>query len=74
MQRIVGLVQSARMESTHLDLLTRNGSIAVTFTPPIDQEHYTELNSLVRQCDDERELKSAIIQAAYRWGRSVEID
>ena len=61
-------------DATRLNLLTRDGALSVEFTPALDAEHYTELYGLVRQCDNESELSSAIIQAAHRWDRTVEID
>jgi hypothetical protein len=63
-----------RMESTHLNLLTRDGSLSITFRPPLEEVQYTELDGLVRQCDDPHELRTAILQAANVWERSVEID
>lgn len=62
------------MDSTHLDLLTREGALSVTFTPTLEQEHYAELAQIVGQQADVTELRSDIIQAANRWGRAVEID
>jgi hypothetical protein len=56
---------------TRLSLLTRDGAVAVEFTPALDAQHYGELFQLAGDFDSELELRSIVLKAAERWSRSV---
>ena len=60
-----------RASSTYLNLLTRDGAVAVEFTPALDKEQYAELFVLVQDFDSEALMRVLITDAAKRWGRRV---
>ena len=62
------------MESTRLNLLTRDGALVVIFTPALEPDHYTELHELIQGCDTVAELRKAIVYAASNWEREVIFD
>jgi hypothetical protein len=61
-------------ECTLLNLLTRDGAVAVRFKPPLDEPHYAELYELSCDAASAEELRAAVKEAAVRWGRMVEVD
>ena len=56
---------------TRLNLLTRDGAVAVEFTPALDAQLYSELFQLAHDFDSEFELRDIIQKAAERWSRTV---
>jgi hypothetical protein len=60
-----------REDVTRLSLLTRDGAVAVEFTPALDMQHYSELFQLAGDFDSELELRAIVLQAAERWSRAV---
>ena len=65
---------TATADQTALNLLTRDGAIAVRFTPALGREHYTELVDIACAALDAQELEDALKSAANRWGIAVEIN
>jgi hypothetical protein len=61
-------------EVTHLNLLTRDGAVAVEFSPALDTQHYAELFQLAYDFETEDELQAMVESAADRWGRTVCFD
>jgi len=57
--------------TTYLNLLTRDGAIAVEFTPGLEPKHYTELFELVKDFDSEGVARLLVTDAAKRWAREV---
>ena len=70
MERHVQTTQT-RDDVTRLNLLTRDGAVAVEFTPSLDAHHYSELFQLANDFDTEIELRALVQKAAQRWGRTV---
>jgi hypothetical protein len=66
------------MDSTTLDLLTRDGPITVTFTPALTVAQAEELATAMRDDgrlpEDPTGLASAIRGYGQRWNRTVVID
>jgi hypothetical protein len=62
------------MDSTHLDLLTRDGKVSVTFWPSLDAEHYQGLVELSTQCYSSDELHETLKVAARAWFRDVQFE
>lgn len=62
------------MNQTSLNLLARDGSVAVVFRPALTPEQYYELYEIA--CDNEsaEQLQAAVQQAAIRWGSTVTVD
>jgi hypothetical protein len=61
----------AAEDVTRLSLLTRDGAIAVQFSPSLDTQHYSELFEMASDFDSEFELRSIVQKAAERWNRNV---
>ena len=60
------------MESTTLNLLTRDGTVTVQITPVLDSEHYSELYEIAQHSsDDANQLRAAVSKACNRWGCTV---
>ena len=59
--------------STELNLLTREGIVSVEFTPPLDQDQYSELYDIARDSETREALVAAVKRAARRWKRKVKI-
>lgn len=59
------------MNLTTLNLLTRDGAVAVLIVPALDAEHYAELHEIVRHADTADELRAAVPAACDRWDRVV---
>jgi hypothetical protein len=57
--------------ATQLNLLTRDGAIAVEFSPALENRHYAELFDLVKEFDSEAMMRQLVRDAAQRWGRVV---
>jgi hypothetical protein len=62
------------MDSTHLDLLTRDGKVSVTFWPALESSQYSELVDISSQAETTVELCAAVELAAKAWIREVEFD
>jgi len=60
---------TVRMDSTRLNLLTRDGAVAVEFSPALEQEHYSELNEIACDAESETELQKAVTAAGERCGQ-----
>ena len=60
------------MESTILNLLTRDGVVTVVIVPPLESDHYSELYDLVcHQSEDADQLRTAVRTVCERWGSAV---
>jgi hypothetical protein len=63
------------MDRTTLNLLTRDGALAVSFTPALTPAQYGELYEIACDYDDTAEaMAAAVKEAAARWGIKVAID
>jgi hypothetical protein len=62
------------MESTCLNLLTRDGAVVVTFWPALEGEHYSELHAAVCDAETADELRGRMLELADKWGNKVEIE
>jgi hypothetical protein len=58
------------MDSTRLNLLTRDGAVAVVFCPALEDEHYTQFRERVADTRTPQELRDMAISLAGKWGRS----
>jgi hypothetical protein len=58
-------------DETRLNLLTRDGSISVVFTPSLPQECYTRLHDLVRDAETPEDMRKCLKMAAAKWGVKV---
>jgi hypothetical protein len=65
---------TATDDATALNLLTRDGAIAVRFTPALGREHYPELVDIACAALNAQEMGNALRFAANRWGKVVEIN
>jgi len=59
------------VESTILNLLTRDGMVSVEFTPPLENEHYTLLYLVTQEASTADDMREAITVAASGWSRKV---
>jgi hypothetical protein len=59
------------VSTTYLNLLTRDGAVAVEFSPALEQQQYAELFELVQDFDSEALMRVMVRDAAKRWGRDV---
>ena len=59
------------MDSTTLNLLTRDGMVTVLIVPALEAEHYGELHTAVCDAETAQELRAAVKSACDRWGREV---
>jgi hypothetical protein len=74
-KRFCGVILYSRvMDSTSLNLLTINGVVSVTFTPPLESAQYGELYELTREVETDTELVQALRVAADRWDRKIKIN
>jgi len=62
------------MDSTSLNLLTRDGALAVTFLPALTARQYSELYDLALNADTADQLSAAVRTAAGRWGTKVIVE
>jgi hypothetical protein len=56
-----------------LDLLTRDGAVSVCFKPSLAPEQYSELQELTHHAASADDLRKAILDAAGRWQRAVQV-
>ena len=59
------------MDSTTLNLLTRDGIVTVLIVPAIDPDQYGELHDIVHAAETADDLKKSIQEACARWGQTV---
>ena len=59
------------MESTTLNLHTRDGMVAVLIAPPVDADHYGELYDAICHAATADELRANVKAACLRWDREV---
>jgi hypothetical protein len=59
------------MESTLLNLLTRDGMLTVEITPELDSEHYTLLHLATKDASTADDMREAITVATGGWDRKV---
>jgi hypothetical protein len=59
------------MDSTTLNLLTRDGVLTVLIVPGLEADHYSELHKAVCEAETPDELRAAVKAACDRWGREV---
>jgi hypothetical protein len=59
------------VDSTNLNLLTRDGAVAVEFHPVLAAEHYSELHDAVRDADSADDLRQVAQAFAKRRGYKV---
>ena len=62
------------MDCTTLKLLTRDGALAVTFTPGLTPDQYSELYELVIDAETADEMTAVVKRAGLRWGADVVVD
>jgi hypothetical protein len=62
------------VESTTLNLLTREGAISFTFSARLTAEQYARLYDSVHDCDTRKELRECIATVANEWGIEVVVD
>ena len=61
----------ASITYTTLNLLTRDGTVAVFIVPGLGPEQYSELHELVLDAETADELRAAVKAACHRWRREV---
>ena len=61
----------ASITYTTLNLLTRDGTVAVFIVPGLDPDQYTDLHELVLEAETADELRAAVKAACVRWKREV---
>jgi len=59
------------MDSTTLNLLTRDGVVTVLIVPSLDSDHYSELYEIVCGVESGDELRAGVRAACDKWGRTV---
>jgi len=62
------------MKSTDLDLPMPGGAIAISFCPPLQAEHYAELQDALYSAETAEELRSLVVGLADEWERDVQFD
>jgi hypothetical protein len=62
------------VNSTHLNLRTRDGTFAVAFSPALEAGHYSELLDAVADADTEIALRLTVRALAESWGHRVKFD
>jgi len=62
------------MDQTRLNLLTRDGAVAVVFEPALEPEQYSRLYDIARDAETEVELKLVVKALADQWGRKLYFD
>ena len=65
------MVAFASTNITELKMLTRDGVVAVTFSPALGHHHYTELSVLLEKLGPARVMLKSVAAAAKLWGREV---
>ena len=59
------------MDSTTLNLLTRDGIVTVLIVPSLGTDHYFELYDIVCGADTADELRRLVQAACQKWERAV---
>jgi hypothetical protein len=59
------------VDSTTLNLLTRDGVVTVLVIPALEADHYAELHTKVCDVETADELREVVKAACDRWGRTV---
>jgi hypothetical protein len=59
------------MDSTTLNLLTRDGVVTVLIVPSLNSDHYAELYEIVRSIETAAQLRTAVMAACKKSGRTV---
>ena len=62
------------MDSTTLELLTKDGILNVSIVPSLDSEHYDELHDVVCESQTTKELRDKLKAACDRWRHTVHFD
>src|SRR5262245_2094972 len=63
------------VETTTLNLLTRDGVVTILIAPALDNKHYSELHDIVyNKSESADDLWAGIRAACGRWGRTVHFD
>jgi hypothetical protein len=57
-----------------LNLLTREGAVAVTFATRLSDKQYAKLYDKVRGCETRQELRDSIVMVANEWGVKAIVD
>lgn len=65
---------AASMQSTTLNLLTRDGAVTVTYEAELSEPQYAKLYECVQEAQTRQELKECIAMAANEWGIKAIID
>jgi hypothetical protein len=61
----------ASITYTTLNLLTRDGTVAVFIVPGLGPDQYSELHKFVLKAETAEELRSAVKAACDGWGHEV---
>jgi hypothetical protein len=59
------------VESTTLNLLTREGAVTVLIVPALKNEHYAELYEIVCSADTPEDLRAGVEKACEKWNKTV---
>jgi hypothetical protein len=59
------------MDSTTLNLLTRDGIVTVLIMPSLEADDYSELYEIVCDAETADELRASVNRACQGWGRTV---
>jgi hypothetical protein len=59
------------MDSTTLNLLTRDGVVTVRIVPALESDHYAKLHDAVRDAETAGELRAAVKRLCDEWNRTV---
>jgi hypothetical protein len=62
----------ASITHTTLNLLTRDGMVAVYIVPGLEPDQYSNLHELVLQAETADDLRAVVKAACDRWGREVQ--
>ena len=63
------------VESTSINLLTRNGAVCATFTPALTSEQYDEILKVVQvDGNTAEELANLLKKLAAKWQRTLILD
>ncbi|MBC7855799.1 MAG: hypothetical protein IAF94_20420 [Pirellulaceae bacterium] len=61
-------------ESTSLNLLTRDGAVAVSFPVRLTGKQYAKLHDCLHECGTKQALRECIAMVAKEWGIEAIID
>jgi len=59
------------VDSTTLNLLTRDGAVTVLISPALEADHYAELHEAVRDAETAEEMREVVKAVCDRLGREV---